>query len=161
MPDLASSEEWRPRQWADCRATQSLANPLRNEARLSKRSGRASLQKARVEIVGFGFASFVKKSFAEHEVLQSDSGLEFQNPAKSLFVSVAGIKRRWANIFGRFRRSDLIFALPTETEPEVFKSASGFSRTSETIRKSCALLTSTRRRQEGLCVRVDGRERRG
>jgi|ERR1700728_1839291 hypothetical protein len=60
-----------------------------------------------------------------------------------------------------FRRSDPIFALPTETEREVFKSASGFSRTSETIRKSCALLTSTRRRQEGLCVRVDGRERRG
>ena len=59
------------------------------------------------------------------------------------------------------RRSDLICALPMERERGVFKSASGFSRTSETIRKSCALLTSTRRRQEGLCVRVDGRERRG
>jgi hypothetical protein len=58
----------------NCRATQAWRTLF--EMKHASRSALVELHcKGRVEIVGFGFASFVKKSFAEHEVLNPTPGL--------------------------------------------------------------------------------------
>lgn len=58
----------------DCRAMRAWRTLF--EMKHASRSALVELhEKAKVEIIGFGFASFVKKSFAEHEVFNPTPGL--------------------------------------------------------------------------------------